>query len=53
MEIFFEPLNFVTNLQYMGLGMLGILVVMLVIIGATALLNKVFKPKDESSSDEN
>ncbi|MEE0970426.1 MAG: hypothetical protein U0M06_13730 [Clostridia bacterium] len=39
----FEPQNFVDNLSYMGIGMLGIFVVIGVIIGCTALLNKVFK----------
>lgn len=35
--------NFLSNLQYMGKGMLGILIVMGVIILVTILLNKVFK----------
>ena len=35
--------NFVANLPYMGKGMLAIFVVIAVIIGVTALLNKVFK----------
>ena len=43
----FNPMNFVTNLQYMGVGMLGIFVVMGVIIGAiyglSALFNKPTK----------
>ena len=46
----FEPMNFVYNLKYMGLGMLTILIVIGVIIIATAVLNKVTarkKKKDE------
>ncbi len=39
----FEPMNFADNLRYMGIGMLGIFVVIGVIMGVTALLNKVFK----------
>ncbi len=35
--------NFVSNLGYMGKGMLAIFVVIGVIMAATALLNKVFK----------
>ena len=35
--------NFVANLPYMGKGMLAIFVVIAVIMGVTALLNKVFK----------
>ena len=38
----FNPMNFVTNLQYMGVGMLGIFVVMGVIIGAIYGLGALF-----------
>ena len=41
----FEPGNFINNLQYMGSGMLGIFVVIGIIIGATALLNFIFRPR--------
>ena len=41
----FEPQNFITNLSYMGTGMLAILIVMGVIIVATVILNKVFSSK--------
>ncbi len=44
-KMIFEPMNFVDNLYYMGLGMLGIFVVIGVIILATAALNKLFKEK--------
>ena len=43
----FQPMNFVKNLKYMGVGMLCIILVMGVLIGATVLLNKVTAPKDE------
>ncbi len=51
-EIMFEPLNFVSNLSYMGMGMLGIFIVIGVIWGVTVALNKLFskKPKDEDAS---
>ena len=39
----FQPMEFVNNLKYMGLGMLGIFIVIGVIIGITAILNKVCK----------
>ncbi len=39
----FEPVNFVVNLRYMGLGMLAIFIVIGVIIGVTCVLNAVFK----------
>lgn len=37
----FTPMNFVENLYYMGVGMLGIMIVIGVIILATVLLNKI------------
>lgn len=47
----FEPMNFVTSLEYLGKGMLGILVVMGVIILVTMLLNKLSskKKKDDEA----
>ena len=41
----FDPMQFIYNLKYMGLGMLGILIVMGVIIIVTMILNKVTAPK--------
>ncbi len=38
-EIVFNPMNFVENLQHMGVGMLVIFVVIGIIIGATTLIN--------------
>ena len=39
MNFNFNPENFVANLEYMGVGMLCIMIVILVIIGITSLLN--------------
>ena len=39
----FNPFAFIENLRYMGLGMLGIFIVIGVIIGITALMNKLLK----------
>ncbi len=36
------PSNFVNNLSYMGLGMLGIFIVIALIMGVTTVLNKAF-----------
>ncbi len=36
----FNPLNFISNLRYMGIGMLSIFIVIGVIILVTVLLNK-------------
>ena len=41
-EIVFNPGNFVTNLQYMGVGMLVIFAVIGLIALTTMLINKVF-----------
>ena len=40
-----EPMNFVTSLEYLAKGMLGIMVVMGVIILVTMLLNKISTKK--------
>ena len=44
----FEPIHFVENLKYMGLGMLGIFVVIGAIVGLTCLLNYAFAPKNKN-----
>ena len=41
-QMFFEPMNFVKNLEYMGVGMLVIFVVIGIIIFATKLVNYLF-----------
>jgi len=41
--------NFVANLRYMGLGMLGIMVVIGIIIGVTYLLNLLSSSKNEGN----
>ncbi len=45
----FEPIRFVENLPYMGIGMVAIFAVIGILIGGTALLNYAFRPrkKDE------
>jgi len=40
-----NPMNFVYNLKYMGIGMLGIIIVIGIIILVTTILNKVTKDK--------
>ena len=47
-----EPMNFVYNLRYMGLGMLGIFIVMGVIIGVTLLTNTIFSSREKEEDDE-
>lgn len=52
-----NPMNFVANLKYMGLGMLCIIIVMAVIIGVVLVLNKVSAAiaakKAEKDSEDN
>ena len=42
-----EPMNFVHNLYYMGVGMAGIFIVIGVIIGITMFLNHITRDKQE------
>ncbi len=44
-KLFFEPINFISNLSYMGIGMLVIFIIIGVIIGITVLTNKLFSKK--------
>ena len=43
--LYFNPMAFVENLQYMGIGMLVIFVVIGLIALTTALINKFFSGK--------
>ncbi len=44
--MYFNPMAFVENLKYMGLGMLGIFIVIAVIMLSVVVLNKVTAPKE-------
>ena len=44
-QIAFQPMNFITNLQYMGIGMLVIFAVIGMIALTTVLINKIFNEK--------
>ena len=41
-QIIFDPINFVENLEYMGVGMLVIFVIIGIIILSTKLINYLF-----------
>ena len=47
----FDPMAFVENLKYMGLGMLGIFAVMAVIISVVYLLGSFAKNKDKKDKE--
>ncbi len=48
----FEPMHFVDNLRYMGLGMLGIFIVIGVIMLLTLLLNKLTEDRSHDESED-
>ncbi len=52
MAIAFNPMAFVDNLYYMGVGMLAIIFVMGVLIGITTLLNKFFSRKKKDNDNK-
>ena len=43
----FNPMAFVENLKYMGVGMLGIFIVIGVIVLSVVVLNKATAPKSD------
>ena len=43
----FQPMNFITNLRYMGEGMFCIILVMAIIATVTMLLNKISTGKKD------
>ena len=47
-QLVFDPANFISNLQYMGIGMLVIFIVIGIIILSTKLINYLFS---DSSKD--
>lgn len=51
LNFYIKPIEFVKNLKYMGIGMLGVFIIVGVIMGATYLAsyltNKLAKPSDD------
>ena len=43
----FNPINFITNIRYLAVGMISIVIVIGVIILVTVLLNKIFTKSDK------
>ena len=48
----FEPIKFVENLKYMGIGMLGVFMIVGIIMGATYLINYTINKISESKNSE-
>lgn len=42
----FNPMNFISNIRFLAVGMLSIFIVIGIIILVTVLLNKIFSKKD-------
>jgi len=53
MNFIFEPMNFITNLKYMGIGMLGVFLIIAIIMAATYGIMRLTsaKKKDDSKSE--
>ncbi len=51
LNFYFEPIKFVENLKYMGIGMLGVFLIVGVIMASTYLIsylsNKLTKPSND------
>lgn len=43
----FNPLRFVENLKYMGVGLVGVFMIIGIIIAATYLIGKLTAPKND------
>ena len=44
----FEPINFVTNLKWMGIGMLGVFMIVGIIMAATYIIGAIQKSENEN-----
>ena len=45
----FNPMAFIDNLKYMGIGMLGVFIIIGIIIAATYAIGKLTAPKKENT----
>ncbi|MBR2952486.1 MAG: sodium pump decarboxylase gamma subunit [Clostridia bacterium] len=49
----FEPMNFIYNLKYMGVGMLGVFIIIGIIMAATYAMGKIKTDKtDKDDGDQ-
>ena len=47
----FDPMAFVNNLGYMGIGMLGVFMIIFIIVIATYAIGAIGAPKDENNGE--
>ena len=45
----FNPMNFITNLKWMGIGMLGVFIIIAIIIVATIVINAATSGKSSDN----
>ena len=48
----FDPIQFVNNLKYMGIGMLGVFIIIGIIIAATYAVGSINFGKNKENTDE-
>ena len=52
-NLYFKPLEFVNNLGYMGIGMLGVFMIIFIIVIATYAIGAIGAPKDNTNEEQN
>ncbi len=50
--MFFEPINFVHSLKYMGIGMLGVFLIIGIILASTYAIGKITQRFSDNKKDE-
>ena len=51
-KLIFDPMAFVKNLKYMGLGMLGVFIIIAIIIFATHFVSYTIKKIEDNKSNK-
>ena len=47
----FEPMNFVSNLKWMGIGMLGVFMIVGIIMAATYIIGSISSKSDKETKN--
>ena len=48
----FEPMNFVSSLKWMGIGMLGVFMIVAIIMAATYVIGSVTSRKSKNNDEQ-
>ena len=48
----FEPMNFVSSLKWMGIGMLGVFMIVAIIMAATYVIGSATSPKAKKDDEQ-